>query len=496
MPSLARRHRTITCLLAGAAYPLAFAPLAAFPLALLGVAVLFASLDDCRPGQAARQGFAFGVGAFTAGTYWLYTSLHTFGGAPLPVALGLIAALIGYLSGWPALAAYVAVRWTTPAGPLRWLAVLPASWCLAELGRGWVLGGFPWLSLGYSHSDSWLRGYAPVAGVFALSLAAALTAGALVALMRGGGNNRLYACLLLVAVWAGGAALDRVPWTYASGKPVSVAIVQGAVAQDLKWKPEQLLPTMQLYSDLTAQHWDKEIVVWPEAAIPALRHRVQAFFDVVGDNARQNDTDLLIGFVDYRDDTGQYLNGVMSLGTQSSDYYKRHLVPFGEFFPVPDVIRNWMRLRNLPYRDYTRGARVQQPLVAAGVPVAASICYEDVFGEELLWALPEAALLVNVSNDAWFGTSIAPHQHLQIARLRALEAGRYMLRATNTGVSAIIDEKGRVTGTLPQFESAVLSGAAQPYGGLTPYARYANVPVLALAALLLAAGVTVAARQR
>lgn len=494
--SLTRRHPGKFCLLAGAAYPLAFAPVGAYPLALLGVAWLFGTIDQCEPRQAARRGFAFGVGAFSLGTYWLYTSLHTFGGAPLPVALGLIAALIAYMAAWPALAVYVAARWTTAAGGVRWLVALPAAWCLSELGRGWLMGGFPWLSLGYSHSDTYLRGLAPVAGVYAMSWAAALTAGALVALVRGGKRTQIAAALCLVAVWLSGAMLDRVPWTQATGDAVTVAIVQGAVPQDLKWKSEQLLPTMQLYGDLTAQNWDKDIVVWPEAAIPALRHRVGAFFDAIGENARQTNTDVLTGFVDYREQSGQYLNGVMSLGATSSDYYKRHLVPFGEFFPVPDFIRNWMRLRNLPYRDYTRGDKQQQLLMAAGVPVAASICYEDVFGEELLWALPEAALMVNVSNDAWFGSSIAPHQHLQIARLRAMEAGRYQLRATNTGVSAIIDQKGRVTGTLPQFESAVLSGTAQPFAGLTPYARMANAPVLAIAALLLTISIALGIRLR
>ena len=493
--SLARRHPAKLCLLVGALYPFAFAPLGLFPLALLGVAWLFAFVDEVDPREAARRAFAFGVGAFAAGTYWLYTSLHTFGGAPLPVAIGLIAALIAYMAAWPALAAWVAVRWGPPAGLARWLLVLPAAWVLAELGRGWLLGGFPWLSLGYSHSDTFLRGLAPVTGVFGVSLTAALTAGGVVALVRGTRRDRLMAGCVVVAVWLAGAGLERVAWTAPAGQPLSVAIVQGAVPQDIKWKPEQLLPTMRLYSDLTSEHWGTDIVVWPEAAIPAIRQRVQAYFDRLGQLARENGTDLLIGFVDYREATDQNLNGVMSLGASTSDYYKRHLVPFGEFFPVPAFIRNWMRLQNLPYRDYTRGADVQDPLVAGGVPVAASICYEDVFGEELLWALPEAALMVNVSNDAWFGTTIAPHQHLQIARLRAMEAGRYLLRGTNTGISAIIDEKGRVTARLPQFESATLSGVAQPFEGSTPYARTGNWPVLLLAVGLMVWGLGLGIRK-
>ncbi|MEL7448968.1 MAG: apolipoprotein N-acyltransferase [Pseudomonadota bacterium] len=493
--SLILRHPAKLCLLVGALYPFAFAPLGLFPLALLGLGLLFAFVDDASPREAARLAFSFGVGAFATGTYWLYTSLHTFGGAPLPVALGLIAALIAWMAAWPALAAWVAVRWGPRGGLARWLLVLPASWVLAEIGRGWVLGGFPWLSLGYSHSDTFLRGLAPVTGVFGVSLAAALTAGGAVALVRGDRRGRMIAGSALAVVWLAAAGLDRVAWTTPSGQPLDVAIAQGSVPQDIKWNPEQLLPTMRLYSDLTAEHWGKDIVVWPEAAIPTLRSRVDAYFDRLGEVARENGTDLLIGFVDYREDTGQNLNGVMSLGANNSDYYKRHLVPFGEFFPVPAFIRNWMRLQNLPYRDYTRGAKVQDPLIAGGVPVAASICYEDVFGEELLWAFPEAALMVNVSNDAWFGTSIAPHQHLQIARLRAMEAGRYLLRGTNTGISAIIDEKGRVTARLPQFESATLSGVAQPFAGSTPYSRTGNWPVLLVALGLLVWGLGLGIRK-
>ncbi|MEM9057667.1 MAG: apolipoprotein N-acyltransferase, partial [Pseudomonadota bacterium] len=417
-----RRHPAKLCLALGLAYPLAFAPFGVWPSALAGLAGLFALLGDAGPRQAAGRAFAFGLGAFTAGTYWLYTSLHTIGGAPLPLALALMALLIAYLAAWPALAAWLAVRLAPTAGPVRWLLALPAAWCLTELGRGWLLGGFPWLSAGYSASDTALSGLAPVTGVFGLSLAVALSAGALVTLAAGGRRARLIAVASVAGVWFAAAALGRIAWTAPAGDAVDVAIVQGAVPQERKWLPEQLLPTMRLYADLTAAHWDADLVVWPEAAIPSLRYRVQAYYDSLAEAAREQGSDLLIGFVDYREATGQYLNGVMTLGAQTSDYYKRHLVPFGEFFPVPAFVRKWMRLQNLPYRDYSRGAATQTPLVAAGVPVGASICYEDVFGEELRWALPEAALLVNVSNDAWFGTSIAPHQHLQIARLRAMEA--------------------------------------------------------------------------
>ncbi len=484
---LARRGRWVA-LVAGALLPLAYAPFGLFPLAPVLLAVLFLCLDDVTAGEAGRRGFAFGFGAFLAGIHWIYISLHVFGKLPLYLSVPLMLALILFMALYVALVAWAAVRLAPTPGASRWLLVLPALWALAEWLRGWVLSGFPWLALGYSQTDSLLAGYAPVAGVFFVSLAVAVSAGTLRLMAAAPARGRGLGLVVLVAVWAAGAGLDRLSWSTPAGEPMDVRIVQGAVPQERKWLPEELQPTMALYADLTLDHLGADLIVWPEAAIPALRGRLEDYFDAVGERVTAAGGALLVGAIEYREDTGQFFNGVIAPGSDSPPYHKRHLVPFGEYLPVPGFVREWVRLRNLPYPNYHSGPDEPPPMAVAGQRVAVSICYEDVFGEELIHAYPEATLLVNVSNDAWFGDSVAPHQHLQIARMRTIEAARPMVRATNTGISALIDVDGTVTGRSPQFETDVLAGTVQPTTGLTPYARYGNVLVVIAAVVLLGLG--------
>ena len=268
--------------------------------------------------------------------------------------------------------------------------------------------------------------------------------------------------------------------------------MQGSISQDRKWLPEQRRPTLQLYRELTLAHADADLMVWPEVAIPAMQHQVETYLDELDQLAAKRSLSLLLGVLVYDFDNEQFYNALISLGEARGVYNKRHLVPFGEFFPVPDFVRNWMRLMSLPYRDTAHGEHEQSPLQAAGLILAPSICYEDAYGGEQRDFLPQASALVNVSNDAWFGDSVAPHQHLQIARMRALETGRFMLRTTNTGITAIIDPRGRVVAGSPQFETHVLRGEIIPYAGATPFVRLGNMPVVLLA--LLALGLPVASR--
>ncbi len=490
-PSRADRFGSWIAFAAGLALPFAFAPFGLTPLGVVLLAVLFWLWDRATPRRAAWLGFVFGFGAFLYGTHWLYVSLHVFGQASPFLAIPLMGALMAFMALYAAGVGFVLVRFV-PSGPLRWLLAAPAMWVLAEWLRGWVLSGFPWLSLGYSTTGSPLAGWIAPGGVFAASLAVAVSAGALRALLERGARVR--AAVVLTVVWLGGAGLAQIDWTRATGEELKIAIVQAAVPQDRKWLPEELVPTMRRYRDMTVRHWDRDLIVWPEAAIPALRSSIETFLEVVHDEARRTGTGLILGIIEYRPEEDAFYNGVLALGDTASSYYKRHLVPFGEYFPVPDFVREWMRLRNLPYSDYTAGGDDQAPLAVAGQLVAASICYEDVFGNEQRLMLPEATLLVNVSNDAWFGETIAPHQHLQIARVRAIEAGRYLLRSTNTGISAVIAPDGSVEQTIPQFETAVLTATVRPLAGSTPYARLGDWPVLT--AVIAALGLAWAGRGR
>jgi apolipoprotein N-acyltransferase len=482
-------------LAAGLLLALAFAPTNLVALAFLSPAVLFWLWQGATPRTAAWRGFLFTGGTFLAGTYWIYHSVHLIGQAPVWVALFLMLGLVAIMGSYTALHGYATVRWGPAGGVRRWLVLLPAGWVCAEWLRGWILSGFPWLALGYTQLEMPLAALAPLGGVFAVSLAVAVSAGALVALVAGGRTERVVAIVVLAALWGGALVLGRLEWTRPTDREVSVSLVQGAVPQTMKWVPGERERTMGLYLALTLPHLGADIVVWPESAIPALADDVQEYLDRVRGLAEAQGSSLVSGLVRREPGTRALHNAIVAYSPAEQWYYKRRLVPFGEFFPVPAFVREWMRLMNLPYSDFEAGPEDPPPLAAGGERLAPTICYEDAYGAEQIRTVRESTLLVNVTNDAWFGDSSAPHQHLDISRMRSLETGRPMLRATNDGVTALIAHDGSLLETLPQFEPGVLTGRVVPRVGLTPYVRFGNVPVLVLLALGLAAGFAGALRR-
>lgn len=479
---LARRGRWLV-LPAGAALPLAFAPFGWWWLAPLLLAVLFLAWE----GQPARErmvrGFWFGAGSFATGTYWVYISIHDYGGASPPFAAAAVVALVLLMALYPGLAGG-ATALLPRSGPWSRLTLgMPACWTVVEWVRGWLFTGFPWLSVGYGQIDGPLAGYAPVAGVHGVTLAAAVLGGALAALLAAPGRDRWLAAATVVLVPAAALGLGQVEWTQPTATELRIALLQGGIGQERKWRPEERASTLELYQGMTVDLEDVDLVVWPEAAVPALAHEESAFLSGIAELGKARGMQVLIGVVTYDFGTGAFHNSLLSLGPDEGLYHKRHLVPFGEFFPVPGFVRDMLRLMNLPYQDITPGARRQPLLTAGGVSLAPTICYEDVFGAELRDFLPAAGLLINVSNDGWFGDSIAPHQHLEMARMRALEAGRYLLRSTNTGISAVLAPDGTVVARGPQFQPAVLTGTVRAHAGATPYVRFGNA--LAIGACLL-----------
>lgn len=478
---------SLLSLVAGLALPLAFAPFDHWWLAFLSPLVPLYFWLRLPPGQAARVGFAFGAAAFLAGTYWLYISVHVFGQTPLAIAVALMLGLVLIMGVYYLLAGALVARYARGGAP-PWLLIagIAAIWTLLEWLRGWVLSGFPWLSLGYSQLSSPLAGFAPVAGVYAVSFFAALvTAAAAVAWSRGL-HARIVAGVAVAVVFGGGAMLKRVDWTEPSGQPFAAALIQGGIPQNRKWLPEEFEPTLRLYRDLTMENLDAKIIVWPEVAVPAVRQRVGPYLAKLDAVVEAAGVALVLGIPEVDPERGRSYNSMITLGEVEASYQKRHLVPFGEYFPVPQFVREWMRLRSLPYSDMARGARVQPVLDLGGHAAAVSICYEDAFAAEQLGFFPAAELIVNISNDAWFGDSIAPHHHLDIARMRSLEAGRWQLRATNTGITAFIDPQGRLAATSPQFEPAVLKMPIEPRSGMTPYLVTGNWPLLLLSFALVA----------
>jgi len=471
---------------AGLLLPFAFAPFGWFWLAPVCLAVLFWLWRGATPRQAAAIGFAFGAGSFLFGTYWIYISVGVFGQAPLVLALGLTIGLAAAMAAYSALAGWAVARWPgAGTGPAALLA-MPAFWVLFEWLRGWFLTGFGWLALGYSQTDSWLMGLAPLFGVHGVSLAVAVLGGVIVMLATGSGRERIAAAIAAVTLIGGALRVADYEWTRPRSRVLTAALVQGAVPQDKKWLESQLPATMELYRTLTSGAAGADLVVWPEAAIPQLYENVRAYLARIEQQTRATGGELMLGMLRYHAATGSAQNAVFALGHPGLVYVKRHLVPYGEYFPVPGFVRRWLRALDLPNIDTVPGEEGQPPFPLLGEHIAITICYEDVFGSEQLDSFPAATVLVNVSNDAWFGESFAADQHLQIARMRAAEVGRYLLRTTNTGITAVVDPHGAVAGRLPQFEPGVLRAEFSGYEGSTPFIRWGNGAVVAICVLLLA----------
>ncbi|HTW74650.1 MAG TPA: apolipoprotein N-acyltransferase [Steroidobacteraceae bacterium] len=488
--SAAAVARALVALAGGAALACAFAPLQLWPLAILAPALQMWLWEGASARAAAWSGFWFGAGTFGLGTCGLFVSIHGPGQAPAWLALGLVAALVGIMALYQALLGYLAVRLLPAQGAVRWLVGLPALWLLVEWWRGWFLSGFPWLSLGYSQTDTPLASFAPVLGVYGISALLLVGSGALVALVRARGRVRAWAAAALLLPWAIGAGLGRVAWTHPAGPPVSVAVLQGAVPEDIKWQEENVAPTEALYARLEQRALGARLIVWPESALTEPASYEVQYLGQIYSRARMHGSDVIMGILRV-DEADRWYDSIMTLADRVSFYDKHHLVPFAEYFPVPAFIRSWLRLMNLPHSDFTAGPAVQPLIHAGGTLLAPSVCYEDAFGSAALPQLRQGAqLLVNVTNDAWFGHSWVRYQHFQIARMRAMEAARPLIRAGNDGVSALVGARGQVLEQAPQFRPWVLTGSVQPRAGLPPFARYGNDPIvlLGLLAAALAAG--------
>ena len=480
---------------AGALVPVAFAPFGYYPLMILALVMLFLLLPGLAPAAAFRLGMSFGLGMFGAGVNWVYISIHYFGHSPLPAAIGVMLLLVAFLSLFPALLAYAYARLENrlPSQVRGLVLFLPAGWVLLEWMRSWLFTGFPWLNIGYTQVDAPLAGYSPLLGVYGVGWLVALSAGLIAWSLRMSGRRRWLGPVLLVLAWFGGDLLKRIDWTEAAGAPLRVSLVQGNIPQDEKWDPQQQRLTLEKYLGLTRAEWypqgrpKADLVIWPETAVPAFHHQVaDEFLTPLSAEARRAGSDLLTGIPVLDREKWEYYNAVISLGAEEGAYYKHHLVPFGEYLPLRSLFGSLLQVMPLPVADFSSGG-LDQPLIeAAGYPVGVSVCYEIIFGEEVITQLPQAAFLVNVSNDAWFGDSLAPHQHLEMARMRALETGRFLLRATNTGISAIIGPDGKLRERGPQFETVVVRGEIEPRNGATPYVRWGNWPVVIAATLVIA----------
>ncbi len=489
-------------LLAGLAQALAFAPWHLPLLQLAALALLFGlALAAPSARRAAVLGWVFGLGWFGVGISWIYVSLHNYGGLAAPLAALATAGLVAFLALYPALALGLASRFIPDR---RWLALLglPAAWAASEWLRGTLLTGFPWLASGYAHSDGWLAGYAPVLGVYGIGLVAALIAGA-VAGLAWWPRARLALAAWAILLAGGGAALQTFEWSQPAGQ-FTVRLVQGDIPQDEKFTAAGMRRGFETYYDLmrlppAANTPAPQLVVLPESVFPLPLAYVPApYLEALEAYARERQAGVIFGvFLEPKPEF--YYNSAIGLTPEGTPlaYSKRHLVPFGEF--IPPGFRWFVDLMAIPIGDQQRGAAYQRPMDLAGQRVAVNICYEDLFGEEIIaaWADPAAAptVLVNLSNLAWFDDSLALPQHLQISRMRSLETARPMLRSTNTGATAVIDARGRVQAELPFMKEGALDATVQATTGDTPYVRRGNSVALALIGFALVAALVLGRRR-
>jgi apolipoprotein N-acyltransferase len=500
-PALAGRLSALTgarlriypllALASGALAVLGFAPYGIFPFAVLAAAGLCEVLSQGTPGLGFRRGWLFGLGLLGLGVAWIRISLNEFGNMDAWIADLAMVLFVSSMAIYYGLVGALARR-LDPGG--TWVLpvlLLPGLYVLGEWLRGWLFTGFPWLDLGYTQIDAPLGGFAPIAGVYGVGLLTVLSGGLLWGLVRWGWRGRAIAAMALALIWTAGGLLRGVEWTRAEGAPFEATVVQANIPQSMKWDPDALVANIQAYLELTKEHLGSDLIVWPETAVPAFLHEVRkGLVDPLSERARKDGSEIVLGIPVMKED-GRYYNGLLAIGDTEDLYAKRHLVPFGEFMPFKRWVGPIARLFQVPMSDFSAGED-RRPLLKLGPRLAgASICYEDAFPEEVVQAMPEAQFLVNVSNDSWFGDSLAPHQHLEIARMRALENGRWLVRATNTGISAIVDDRGQVAGQIPAFVRGTYSHRVQPRSGDTPFAVVGNwlaiglAGVLSLAALVL-----------
>ncbi len=455
----------------GVILTLAFAPYDFAYLALIALLFFYRLCLTPSAGRAALRGFLFGLGLFGCGVWWVYISIHQFGGGDPVYAGFLTLLLVGLCATFPALTAYLTAKVFAVTGV--WFRILAAAliWVSVEYFRGyWLLNGFPWLQIAYSQLNSPLAGYAAVFGVYGLGFMLAASASSMLEMWRGK-LSPLHGLNFLALIWGVGWFLQDVQWTQAIGQPVKVTLVQGNIAQDQKWQPQQRLNILNLYRQLTEQHWDSDVIIWPETAVPAFLEQVRApYLAPLGIDARKHGVDLLISLPS--SGSGKdYYNTVMVLGESEALYHKRHLLPFGEYLPLQPLSGWVLEQLRIPLGSFAAGADDQPLLQAGGYAFITTICYEDVFAELLNSQLDKAAYLVNVTNDAWFGDTSQPYQHMQMAQMRALETGRYLVRATNTGLTGFVMPNGKISRQAPLFTTTTLTGSITPMTGLTPYAR-------------------------
>ncbi len=481
----------ILSLLSGAVFSFSLAPYHYWIIAILSPAVLYALLlPKMSNKRAFAIGEAYGTGLWGVGAFWLYTSIHTYGDTPMPLALLAIAGmalLMGLFHG------ILAVVFNQLVGKQPF--AFAGLWVLQEWLKTWVLTGFPWLFVGYAFTQQyWLSSYAPIFGIFAISFIAVLLSASLIEVTRRRAGFMIPSLLLLligVGLWQADPQ-----WTTAKDdKKLSVSLLQGNIPQDVKWLTEYQVETLEIYAKLSSTEWHQDLIVWPESSIPMFQTQAWAFITLMAEQAYNTNTTWVTGIpfkdeANYDPNTDPYppfYNGVVALGKGGKGLYKKQrLVPFGEYIPFEGTLNLFPNLAgSQDIMSYRRGEKSQTPLKVQGHNMGSAVCYEVAYPETTRQNAKNTDFLLTISNDAWFGQSAGPLQHLQMVQMRSLETGRWFLRATNTGVTAIINEKGQIVKQAPQFKRTVLRGEVQARTGETPFMKMGQAPILIFISLLI-----------
>lgn len=502
---------------AGAILPFAFAPFQQNWIVLLSLAVLFFlwKRSDSRK-QAAWLGFGFGIGMFGIGVSWIQFSMFQFGNTGFVLSIMMTVLFVVVVSFYIALVGWIAV-WLLEKkdnsdnyGNFWGISLLfPALWVAGEWLRSHLFTGFPWLLLGHTAPGSLYAGLAPIVGTYGVSFFLAWSAMWLMLLVVDQQRKKqIFRLGMLLLIWAAAWGSGQRDWHQPKGEPLDVALVQGNIAQNLKWRSE-VRQTILAHYRRSVEAVDADLYIWPETALPAFRDQIEDDFLVpLAKQLAEKKQSLLLGIVardKHQNDRKQhdqnrrlnqrvYFNSLQLIGAEEGEYRKRHLVPFGEYLPLKAYFSEFLRFMEIPMADFSAGKALQKPMAISGNHFSSTICYEIVYPNLVFDHLPEATFLVTVSNDAWFGDSLAPHQHLQIAQMRALESARPLLRATNSGITAVISPKGEIVAQLPQFQSGVLVDQMQPVSGRTPYIWWGDWPVFLLITLIV--GIAVWQRRK
>lgn len=470
------KHFTLLDLLSflmGAIAVLAFAPFEYSLLAPLCLALLLFFYLKSSPIHAFRRGFLFGLGFFGFGVSWVFISIHVYGNSNIFVSGFITGLLIIALALFPAVAGYLVAH----TRRFAWIT-FPLSWTVLEFIRSYFLSGFPWLLIGYTQTNSPLKGYAPIVGVYGVSLVTTVISVCLLTLFtslisqpKNTIKKPVFTGLLLMILCMGGYFLNAINWTTIQGQPITTTLIQGNIPQQVKWSSNQIKPTLDLYAKLTAQSKNSQLIIWPEAAVPILFSDATLYLQRLDQFAKKNHLAILFG-IPKDEDNEHFYNAAMIVGEGHGIYYKRHLVPFGEYLPLDRWLRGLINFFDIPMSDFIAGDDHQPLLQTHHVFIGAYLCYEMAYSILVMRDLPQANILVTLTDDAWFGHSVASAQHLQIGQMRALEAGRMMLFDTNTGITAVIDAKGQIVKQIPPFKTQTLTYIVSPMVGETPYSKW------------------------